>query len=582
LDSQAVKTHLKQLVHSLYELYSINSIVFIAAVVLAVMPIRPQFLVAFDDALYELIANPQQAQLQENEHSIAKSQAYEKMGLNDVAGSLASIFNGDAFRSSNTREEITPAAFYPVERLGIVLIALFLIRGLRNTTELESLKTISAIAVAMVLVELYSLAFANLWLPVGVAVQFLFAAYFVMLLQLKYELKAATIQKRLQDISFEYIQRLHGETEAQSVIKTLPLCRPTQEAFEFAYLFAQTQEKKRQYETALDAYRFIHTQDRHYKDVASRISDLHAAIERKKSLVDTAPVPLEATMIVESGVRTPTLGRYEIIRELGRGAMGIVYLGQDPKITRKVAIKTLPYRQFDNHQVPELRDRFFREAKAAGRLAHPNIVTVYDVGEETDLAYIAMDYIEGTALDAHSSPGRLLPVETVYEIILKVAEALSYAHKNKIVHRDIKPSNLIFNPDGHKVKVSDFGIARMSDDSKTKTGHVMGSPVYMAPEQLKGSNVTGAADIFSLGATFYQLLTGKTPFSADSLPELTIKIMSKKHKSVRELRSDLPASAVRITNKALSKDPSKRFADADEMASHLRRALANDFKARAA
>lgn len=287
-------------------------------------------------------------------------------------------------------------------------------------------------------------------------------------------------------------------------------------------------------------------------------------------------------MIVDAGVTLPTLGRYEVVRELGRGAMGIVYLGKDPKIAREVAIKTLSYKQFAGAQLEELRDRFFREAKAAGRLAHPNIVTVFDVGEEQDLAYIAMDFIEGTALDAHCKPKQLLPVETVYHIMLQVAEALSYAHKQKIVHRDIKPSNLIYNPASHQVKVSDFGIARMTDESKTKTGQVMGSPVYMSPEQLKGRAVTGAADIFSLGATFYQLLTGSTPFVADNLPELTIKIMSKKHKSVRDLNNTLPASAVRITNKALNKDPDKRFANAEEMAVQIRKALQNDFSAKVA
>jgi serine/threonine-protein kinase len=316
--------------------------------------------------------------------------------------------------------------------------------------------------------------------------------------------------------------------------------------------------------------------------VAQRLEDSKAAAARKEVLSQHTPLPLEATMIVESEIRLPTLGRYQIVKELGRGAMGVVYLGEDPKIARKVAIKTLPYQQFAPEQLQELRERFFREAKAAGRLNHPNIVTVYDVGEEKDLAFIAMDYVEGTALDAHCRQDRLLPVETVYSIVLQVAEALSYAHQVKIVHRDIKPSNLLFNADTNQVKVSDFGIARMSDESKTKTGQVMGSPVYMAPEQLKGAKVSGAADIFSLGATLYQLLTGSTPFQADSLPELTIKIMSKKHKSVRDLRSDLPASAVRLTNRALHKDPSKRFANAEEMASQIRKALANDFNARVA
>jgi len=582
VQSRAISYHLKQLVRIFYELYSINSLVLIAAIFLALMPVRADFFNYLDDAIYESIATPQQLRLLENERSLANSAAYQDMGLNDVAGSLASIFNGDAFRSTNTREEITPSTFYGVERIGIVLIALALIRGLRRVREVDSLKIVAGMSVLLLATEAAALSFANLWLPLGVMTQFLFAAYLVMLLQVKYELKLDQTQRDLQDVSYKYVQRLKPETEADKVLTTLTFCDQNNATNEFAYEFAQTQEKKRQYQTALDAYELIFKNDRRYKDVSTRISDLNAAIKRKQTLDNRAPAPLEATMIVETGVSMPALGRYEIVRELGRGAMGTVYLGEDPKIARKVAIKTLSYQQFAPDQIKELRERFFREAKAAGRLSHPNIVTVYDVGEEDDLAFIAMDYVEGVSLDTYCRKDRLLPVETVYEIMLIVAEALSYAHDNKIVHRDIKPSNLLYSSETQDVKVSDFGIARMSDESKTRTGQVMGSPIYMAPEQLKGSAVTGSADIFSLGATFYQLLTGTTPFSADTLPELTIKIMSKKHKSVREVREDLPASAVRITNKALQKDPAKRFANAEEMAAQIRKALANDFKSKVA
>ena len=566
----------------MYELYSVNALVLIAALYLALVPERPQWIHQLDNSLYALIATPEQISLLENEQAIQKSRTYDDMGLNDIAGSLASIFNGDAFHFNDTRDELSPSAFALVERLALVLAVLVLIRGLRKVPENRSLKLVLAVAAGALLVEVVLLRFANLWLPMGVSSQFLIGAYFIMLLQLKHEMHTDYIREQLHNTSIEYARDISSTQCSEKVIHLLKQCKPCLDTFELAYSYAQEQERRRLYHSAAESYQLIFDHKRAFKDVAERLADTRAASERKNTLSHQTPLPLEATMVVESGIRSPTLGRYQIIRELGRGAMGVVYLGEDPKIARKVAIKTLPYNQFAQDQLQELRDRFFREAKAAGRLSHPNIVTVYDVGEERDLAYIAMDYVEGTALDVHCRKDNLLPVETVYSIVLQVAEALSYAHQNKIVHRDIKPSNLLYNAETNQVKVSDFGIARMSDESKTKTGQVMGSPVYMAPEQLKGAKVTGAADIFSLGASLYQLLTGTTPFKADSLPELTIKIMSKKHKSVRELRTDLPASAVRITNRALNKDPAKRFANADEMASQLRKALANDFNARVA
>jgi serine/threonine-protein kinase len=282
-------------------------------------------------------------------------------------------------------------------------------------------------------------------------------------------------------------------------------------------------------------------------------------------------------MLPEGDVNNPVLGRYEIERELGRGAMGVVYLGRDPKISRRVAIKTLNYAQFEPAQLSAVKNRFFREAEAAGRLDHPNIVTVYDVGEEHDLAYIAMDFVEGNALSAYVKSEKLLSPDVVYDVIAQVADALDYAHQQNIVHRDIKPGNIMYNPDSGQVKVADFGIARITDDSKTRTGDIMGSPLYMSPEQIKGNKVSGAADIYSLGVTLYQLLTGRVPFTSDSLANLTHQIINNKHKSVRELRPDLPSSATRITNKALQKDPLKRYESAAEMAEVLRRSLARDF-----
>lgn len=306
------------------------------------------------------------------------------------------------------------------------------------------------------------------------------------------------------------------------------------------------------------------------------------------TLMDTAGI--EATAHLQDvAVTSPRiqqrprshLGRYQIQRELGRGAMGVVYLGFDPKISRQVAIKTLHFDQFEPTELPAVKERFFREAEAAGRLRnHNNIVTIYDVGEEPSLAYIAMDYVDGNSLAAHVRKGQLLDVEMVYWIMAQVADAVDYANAQGIVHRDIKPSNILFDATTNEVKVADFGIARIMDGSatRTKTGDILGSPLYMSPEQLKGEAVKGCSDIFSLGVTLYQLLTGELPFKGDTLANLSYQIVQCKFRPVDELRSGLPDSARKITAKAMQKNPENRYANAGEMADALQRALEKEFR----
>jgi tRNA A-37 threonylcarbamoyl transferase component Bud32 len=268
-----------------------------------------------------------------------------------------------------------------------------------------------------------------------------------------------------------------------------------------------------------------------------------------------------------------SLGRYEIDSELGRGAMGVVYLGHDPSIDRKVAIKTLNYAQFPRENLAEVKERFFREAKAAGNLKHQNIVTIYEMAETEDRAYIAMEYVGGKPLSAYTKKGQLLPVDEVYWIIIHVAEALGYAHEHNIVHRDIKPSNILYDREREEVKVADFGIARITDHASTRTGDVLGSPLYMSPEQIKGERVSGASDIFSLGVTFYQLLTGELPFTGDTMAAITHQIVNGKYSGVNEINPGLPESAQRIIAKALQKNPEKRFGSAYEMSDLLQKYL---------
>src|SRR3989440_5457846 len=266
----------------------------------------------------------------------------------------------------------------------------------------------------------------------------------------------------------------------------------------------------------------------------------------------------------------PTLGRYEVIKELGKGAMGVVYLGKDPKINRQVAIKTLRFAdEFEAGDMKAIKERFFREAESAGRLVHPNIVTIYDAGDDADVSYIAMELLNGTDLKEHTSRGKLLPVPETMEIIAKVAEALDYAHGQNVVHRDIKPANIMRLKNG-EIKVTDFGIARITSQSKTATGTVMGTPSYMAPEQLAGKKVDGRADLFALGVTMYELLTGERPFTGDSVATLMYRIANEPHAPVLSMRADLPLAANDIVNRALQKDPERRYQRGSEMAADIR------------
>ena len=264
------------------------------------------------------------------------------------------------------------------------------------------------------------------------------------------------------------------------------------------------------------------------------------------------------------------LGRYEIISELGRGSMGIVYKAKDPLIERLVAVKSINLQGLETRRREEYEARFYQEAKAAGHLNHPNIVTIHDLGESSDMAYIAMELMEGREL--HSDFGEMprLPVDKALNIAIQVADGLSYAHQHGIVHRDIKPSNIMVLGDGH-VKIADFGIAKMDSAlSLTKTGMIMGSPLYMSPEQVKGDSITAQSDIFSLGIVLYQILTGRRPFFGDNANTLMYQIVNQAPPKSGSLNPEIPEMLDAIVTRCLEKNPKDRYPNAKELAKDLR------------
>ena len=267
------------------------------------------------------------------------------------------------------------------------------------------------------------------------------------------------------------------------------------------------------------------------------------------------------------------IGRYKIVRELGRGAMGVVYHAIDPNIGRSVAIKTI-HLGGKPEESERLRERLFREARSAGILSHPGIVTIYDVEQQGDLAYIAMEYVDGPTLDQIMAPNLATPPERIFSVLAQAAVALDYAHQKGIVHRDIKPANIMIAADG-TAKIADFGIAKITaSDQFTMTGSIVGTPHYMSPEQVQGQAVDGRSDQFSLAVIAFELLTGDKPHSGEQLTTVVYKIVAEEPISPRLLNATLSASIEAVLRRGLAKKPDARYRICQEMVDALEKACA--------
>ncbi len=478
---------------------------------------------------------------------------------------VSSLLNNDLFR--------VPAWAVWAQMLVLLVVGVYLMFVLPRFR----LGTGLALSVMLLLLlgnaHFLLMASQSLWLPLMVPTVALIAGVILLVLRRLVEERSAQLRGQLDQANRSLGQMLQGQGQFDMAFEKYRRCAVDDGLLGLIYNLGLDFERKRQFNRAVGVFNYIQEHSPSFRDSRDRIR-LNQEMEKMTVLgKGFAANTGGGTMAMSyDKLQKPMLGRYQVEHEIGRGAMGMVYLGRDPRIGRTVAIKTMALSQeFDEEQLADVKARFFREAETAGRLNHPNIVTVYDVGEEQELSYIAMDFLQGKPLSAWCRPENLLPAEKVFEIIIKVAEALDYAHKQQVVHRDIKPANIMYDDKTGVVKVTDFGVACLVDSSKTKTGTVLGSPSYMSPEQLAGKKVDGRSDLFSLGVTFFQLLTGELPFVADSLASLMYKIANEKHVDVRVLRPDLPACVSTIVNRALYKDIEKRVQSGHHLANALRR-----------
>ena len=357
------------------------------------------------------------------------------------------------------------------------------------------------------------------------------------------------------DMAFDKLRRVPVDDQMKDILYNL--------ALDF--------ERKRQLNKAAMVLAYIEEHDAGFKDAAAKKDRLMQVSETMVYGDSFLGANSDSDDLTAAGTGTrPTLGRYEVLKPLGKGAMGVVYLGQDPRINRTTAIKTFRFGDdLDPDAVAELKTKFFREAESAGTLSHPNIVTIYDAGDEQDLAYIAMEYLEGENLDPYTRKNHLLPMMKVVDYAADIADALAYAHGKGIVHRDIKPANIMLLKSG-EIKITDFGIARITATSQTQTGIVKGTPYYMSPEQISGKKVDGRSDIFSLGVLLFQLLTGALPFHGQNPAALMHQIMNVSHPDPKSINPKIITPLVKVIDRSLEKEREKRYPHAARMRDHLR------------
>jgi serine/threonine-protein kinase len=478
-----------------------------------------------------------------------------------LAHAVSSILQEDFF--------VVPTWGYGAELAVVLLVALYVIALLPRLSARPALLA-SLLMFGMLVAAHFGLMMsAGLWLQLMLPATLLLAGHAALVSKRFIVTEAA--KTRSDESSAESNRMLglayQGQGQLDLAWDKFRLVPRSEALLENLYNLALDFERKRQFNKAESVFRHMHEFNPKFRDLAQRLS-------RAKQLSETVILSGSShpggSLQLAAGEK-PKFGRFEVQKELGKGAMGVVYLGKDPKIGREVAIKTMALAQeFEPDELAEVKERFFREAETAGRLSHPNIVTIYDTGEEHDFCYIAMELLKGGDLGPYTKAGNLLPVYRVVSIVARVADALGYAHRQGVVHRDIKPANMMYHPESDTLKVTDFGIARLTDSSKTKTGMVLGTPSFMSPEQLAGKKIEGRSDLFSLAVSLYQLLSGRLPFEGESMAQLMFRIANEPPADILAANPAVPARLVAFLDRALQKNPDERFQTGEEFGGALR------------
>ncbi|MFM2408398.1 MAG: hypothetical protein RL358_1140 [Pseudomonadota bacterium] len=487
-----------------------------------------------------------------------------------LAHSVSSILQGDYF--------VTPVWSSLVELVVFILVAVYLIVWLPRLKAALAAVVTAAIFIALLLTHFILMTTELVWLQLMLPAALLLTGH--LLLTTKRYLSTEKGKQKSDADSAESNRMLglafQGQGQLDMAFDKLRKVPLDNSLMEVLYNLGLDFERKRQFNKAESVFNYMAEFNPKFRDLPVRLSQAREMAETIVLGHGGGRSHAHDLVLGKSGLSKPMLGRYEIEKELGKGAMGVVYFGRDPKIGRTVAIKTVALSQeFEEEELHEVKERFFREAETAGRLNHPNIVSIYDAGEEHDLAYIAMEFLKGKDLVPYTKDESLLPLETVLAIVAKVADALDYAHKQNVVHRDIKPANIMYDAETDTPKVTDFGIARITDSSKTKTGMVLGTPSFMSPEQLAGQKISGTSDLFSLGVMLYQLVSARLPFEGDSMAQLMYRIANDEPTDILTIKPDLPACLVVIINKMLAKRIDERYANGAQIAEQLRGCVAS-------
>jgi CHASE2 domain-containing sensor protein len=484
------------------------------------------------------------------------------------AHNISAVLNGDLYSIPHWGMWVRYVAF--------LIVCIYLMYFLPKLSFGTGLAITGLLLVMMLNAHFILMAFQSFWLPLMAPTAALLTGHLLLGTQRLLLNRVDQYRGELAKSNRLLAQSYHTQGQFDMAFEKYRLSTIDEELLSLLYNLGLDYERKRQFNKAVNVFRYIRTYQPGYRDTKDRIQkNLHTS---NTVVLGKPSNDHENTLVIpKEGIQKPMLGRYQVESELGKGAMGTVYLGTDPKIGRTVAIKTMPLSsEFEGDMLEEVKRRFFREAETAGKLNHYNIVTIYDVGEDQDLAYIAMDFLTGVDLSKFTKKEKLLGVGELFNIVIQVADALNYAHEQNVVHRDIKPANIIYDQRNKKPTVTDFGVAHLTaDNTKTKTGTILGTPSFMAPEQLAGQKVDSRSDLFSLGVTFFQLLTGELPFTADSISSLMYKITNEEPRDVLKIRPELPICVKAIINKALQKDPEKRYQTGAEFITALKRCQKN-------